>query len=156
MLGDVSTLRSLEKYFVCSFYKLIFGWQGAPETIQERLVDVPSTYVETYKKYTRQGSRVLALAYRPLPDMTVSLLGMHLSLNSVQLNYHQFLLRDLSFSLKFIYLFLERLIWSWQLMYDFLFMYFLKTYWHISHSIRDSCLSIQIHSYWIYQLVTIS
>ncbi|XP_039127115.1 probable manganese-transporting ATPase PDR2 isoform X2 [Dioscorea cayenensis subsp. rotundata] len=45
--------------------------KGAPETIQERLVDVPSTYVETYKKYTRQGSRVLALAYRPLPDMTV-------------------------------------------------------------------------------------
>ncbi|KAM0949224.1 putative P-type Mg(2+) transporter [Dioscorea sansibarensis] len=45
--------------------------KGAPETIQERLVDIPLTYVETYKKYTRQGSRVLALAYRSLPDMTV-------------------------------------------------------------------------------------
>ncbi|KAJ0981077.1 hypothetical protein J5N97_009332 [Dioscorea zingiberensis] len=45
--------------------------KGAPETIQERLLSVPPTYVETYKKYTRQGSRVLALAYRLLPEMTV-------------------------------------------------------------------------------------
>ncbi|KAF8395617.1 hypothetical protein HHK36_019567 [Tetracentron sinense] len=46
--------------------------KGAPETIQDRLIDVPSSYVETYKKYTRQGSRVLALACKALPDMTVS------------------------------------------------------------------------------------
>ncbi|XP_022965544.1 probable manganese-transporting ATPase PDR2 [Cucurbita maxima] len=46
--------------------------KGAPETIQERLTDIPSFYVETYKKYTRQGSRVLALAYKSLPDMMVS------------------------------------------------------------------------------------
>ena len=45
--------------------------QGAPETIQERLINVPAWYVETYKKHTRQGSRVLALAYKSLPDMTV-------------------------------------------------------------------------------------
>ncbi|XP_051116163.1 probable manganese-transporting ATPase PDR2 [Andrographis paniculata] len=46
--------------------------KGAPETIQERLDEVPSWYIKIYKKYTRQGSRVLALAYKPLPDMTVS------------------------------------------------------------------------------------
>ncbi|KAI3834857.1 hypothetical protein MKW98_015970 [Papaver atlanticum] len=46
--------------------------KGAPETIQDRLIDLPSTYVETYKKYTRQGSRVLALAFKPLGDMAVS------------------------------------------------------------------------------------
>lgn len=46
--------------------------KGAPETIQGRLVDVPSSYVKTYKKYTRQGSRVLALAFKSLPEMTVS------------------------------------------------------------------------------------
>lgn len=46
--------------------------KGAPETIQERLVDLPPSYVETYKKYTRQGSRVLALAFKSLPEMTVS------------------------------------------------------------------------------------
>ncbi|KAM7278951.1 hypothetical protein ACFE04_006085 [Oxalis oulophora] len=46
--------------------------KGAPETIQERLVDLPLSYVETYKAYTRQGSRVLALAYKTLPEMTIS------------------------------------------------------------------------------------
>ncbi|XP_020086231.1 probable manganese-transporting ATPase PDR2 [Ananas comosus] len=46
--------------------------KGAPETLQERIADLPATYVEIYKKYTRQGSRVLALAYKTLPDMTVS------------------------------------------------------------------------------------
>lgn len=46
--------------------------KGAPETIQGRLIDVPSSYVKTYKKYTRQGSRVLALAFKSLPEMTVS------------------------------------------------------------------------------------
>ncbi|XP_043724441.1 probable manganese-transporting ATPase PDR2 [Telopea speciosissima] len=45
--------------------------KGAPETIQDRLIDLPSSYVHTYKKYTRQGSRVLALAYKPLPAMAV-------------------------------------------------------------------------------------
>ncbi|KAK4770522.1 hypothetical protein SAY87_031054 [Trapa incisa] len=46
--------------------------KGAPETIQDRLMDLPPSYVMTYKKYTRQGSRVLALAFKSLPDMTVS------------------------------------------------------------------------------------
>ncbi|CAN0914021.1 Probable manganese-transporting ATPase PDR2 [Linum grandiflorum] len=46
--------------------------KGAPETIQDRLTNLPPSYVETYKKYTRQGSRVLALAFKSLPDMTVS------------------------------------------------------------------------------------
>ncbi|XAR73112.1 Calcium-transporting ATPase [Bertholletia excelsa] len=57
-------VRVQEKYF--AFVK------GAPETIQERLLELPSSYVKTFKKYTRQGSRVLALAYKPLPEMTVS------------------------------------------------------------------------------------
>lgn len=46
--------------------------KGAPETIQDRLTELPPAFVETYKKYTRQGSRVLALAFKPLSDMTVS------------------------------------------------------------------------------------
>ncbi|KAK2391289.1 putative manganese-transporting ATPase pdr2 [Trifolium repens] len=46
--------------------------KGAPEIIQDRLINVPPAYVETYKRYTRQGSRVLALAHKSLPDMTVS------------------------------------------------------------------------------------
>ncbi|KAF6151874.1 hypothetical protein GIB67_010448 [Kingdonia uniflora] len=46
--------------------------KGAPETIQDRMIDIPPSYVHTYKKYTRQGSRVLALAFKPLPEMSVS------------------------------------------------------------------------------------
>uniref|UniRef100_A0A2P2M6E0 Uncharacterized protein MANES_17G018800 n=1 Tax=Rhizophora mucronata TaxID=61149 RepID=A0A2P2M6E0_RHIMU len=46
--------------------------KGAPETIQDRLTEMPPSYVETYKTYTRQGSRVLALAFKSLPDMAVS------------------------------------------------------------------------------------
>lgn len=45
--------------------------KGAPEVIQERLTEVNSKYVEAYKHYTCQGSRVLALAYKKLPDMPV-------------------------------------------------------------------------------------
>ncbi|GME82764.1 unnamed protein product [Ambrosiozyma monospora] len=40
--------------------------KGAPETIAERLVQVPPKYEETYKYFTRSGSRVLALAYKVL------------------------------------------------------------------------------------------
>jgi len=40
------------------------GVKGAPETIQRMLVDVPPKYEETYKFFSRNGARVLALAYK--------------------------------------------------------------------------------------------
>ncbi|KAI5286446.1 hypothetical protein KEM52_001995 [Ascosphaera acerosa] len=40
------------------------GVKGAPETIRKMLVDVPPDYEETFKHFTRNGARVLALAYR--------------------------------------------------------------------------------------------
>ncbi|KAI1340328.1 cation pump, Ca2+ pump [Xylariaceae sp. FL0016] len=40
--------------------------KGAPETIMKMLVTVPRDYEETYKYFTRRGSRVLALAYKQL------------------------------------------------------------------------------------------
>ncbi|TEA16699.1 Manganese-transporting ATPase 1 [Colletotrichum sidae] len=40
--------------------------KGAPETIQKRLTTVPADYEETFKYFTRRGSRVLALAYKQL------------------------------------------------------------------------------------------
>ena len=40
------------------------GVKGAPETIATMLVDVPDKYEETFKYFTRNGGRVLALAYR--------------------------------------------------------------------------------------------
>ncbi|KAH7434487.1 hypothetical protein KP509_06G019400 [Ceratopteris richardii] len=45
--------------------------KGAPEVIQERLIEVDPKYVEAYKHFTCQGSRVLALAYKALPEMPV-------------------------------------------------------------------------------------
>lgn len=40
--------------------------KGAPETIRKMLVDAPDNYDETFKFFTRNGGRVLALAYRYL------------------------------------------------------------------------------------------
>ncbi len=40
--------------------------KGAPETIMRMLVTVPDDYEETFKHFTRMGSRVLALAYKQL------------------------------------------------------------------------------------------
>lgn len=42
------------------------GVKGAPETIQKMLVAVPPKYEETYKYFSRNGARVLALAYKYL------------------------------------------------------------------------------------------
>ncbi|CCX07594.1 Similar to Probable cation-transporting ATPase 1; acc. no. P39986 [Pyronema omphalodes CBS 100304] len=40
------------------------GVKGAPETIRKMLTKVPEQYEETFKYFTRKGSRVLALAYK--------------------------------------------------------------------------------------------
>ncbi|KAK3706382.1 putative cation-transporting ATPase 1 [Vermiconidia calcicola] len=42
------------------------GVKGAPETIRKMLVDVPPKYEETFKYFSRNGARVLALAYKYL------------------------------------------------------------------------------------------
>jgi cation-transporting ATPase 13A1 len=42
------------------------GVKGAPETIRKMLVTVPDDYEETFKYFTRMGSRVLALGYKYL------------------------------------------------------------------------------------------
>ena len=42
------------------------GVKGAPETIQKMLIKVPPYYEETFKYFTRNGGRVLALGYRYL------------------------------------------------------------------------------------------
>ncbi|KAJ5574068.1 Cation transporting ATPase [Penicillium hispanicum] len=42
------------------------GVKGAPETIRTMLVNTPPHYEETYKYFTRNGARVLALAYKHL------------------------------------------------------------------------------------------
>ncbi|KAL6921307.1 hypothetical protein ACHAP8_008506 [Fusarium lateritium] len=56
--NDIKTGRKIKGTFA--------GVKGAPETIQKMLKVVPQDYEETYKYFTRKGSRVLALAYKQL------------------------------------------------------------------------------------------
>ncbi|EKJ77853.1 hypothetical protein FPSE_01946 [Fusarium pseudograminearum CS3096] len=56
--NDIKTGRKIKGTFA--------GVKGAPETIQKMLKVVPEDYEETYKYFTRKGSRVLALAYKQL------------------------------------------------------------------------------------------
>lgn len=55
---DRITSRKMKGTFV--------GVKGAPETIRTMLKDTPPNYEETFKFFTRNGGRVLALAYRYL------------------------------------------------------------------------------------------
>lgn len=50
--------------------KTLVSVKGAPETIKTMLSKVPVEYDDTYKWYTRRGSRVLALAYKELGTMS--------------------------------------------------------------------------------------
>ncbi|KAI0828564.1 endoplasmic reticulum Ca-transporting P-type ATPase [Trametes gibbosa] len=51
--------------------RCIVASKGAPETIKRMLATVPSHYDETYKWYTRRGSRVLALGFKEVDSLTV-------------------------------------------------------------------------------------
>ncbi|KIP05730.1 hypothetical protein PHLGIDRAFT_30782 [Phlebiopsis gigantea 11061_1 CR5-6] len=57
---------------VCSLPsgRLVVAVKGAPETIRGMLSHIPETYDETYKYYTRRGSRVLALGFREMDSMS--------------------------------------------------------------------------------------
>jgi cation-transporting ATPase 13A1 len=56
MVNDKKNKRKVTSTFV--------GVKGAPETIRKMLVNPPENYEETFKHYTRNGGRVLALAYK--------------------------------------------------------------------------------------------
>ncbi|KAJ9655806.1 putative cation-transporting ATPase 1 [Neophaeococcomyces mojaviensis] len=58
LMTDPSTGRKAKGTFV--------GVKGAPETIRKMLVSTPPKYEETFKHFTRNGARVLALAYKYL------------------------------------------------------------------------------------------
>jgi cation-transporting ATPase 13A1 len=45
--------------------------KGAPETLKTMLAHVPSDYDETYKWYTRRGSRVLALGMKEYDSISM-------------------------------------------------------------------------------------
>lgn len=50
--------------------KTLVAVKGAPETIKNMLRKVPEFYDETYKWYTRKGSRVLALGMKEMEVMS--------------------------------------------------------------------------------------
>ncbi|KAJ8324295.1 putative cation-transporting ATPase 1 [Batrachochytrium dendrobatidis] len=52
--------------------KTLISAKGAPETIKGMLRTVPKDYDEHYKYWARRGKRVLALAYKHAPKMTVT------------------------------------------------------------------------------------
>ena len=58
----VTTDRGTSKKTKCTFV----GVKGAPETIRKMLTRTPPNYEETFKYFTRNGGRVLALGYRYL------------------------------------------------------------------------------------------
>jgi magnesium-transporting ATPase (P-type) len=51
--------------------KTIVSVKGAPETIKGMLSSVPGGYDETYKWFTRRGSRVLALGIKEMDALAV-------------------------------------------------------------------------------------
>ncbi|KAF9098989.1 hypothetical protein BGX23_004524 [Mortierella sp. AD031] len=63
-MSTVSTLTSPEFRTT----KLFVAVKGAPETLKNMYTQLPQHYEETYKQFTRRGSRVLALGYKYLPD----------------------------------------------------------------------------------------
>ncbi|CAO3617333.1 unnamed protein product [Cunninghamella blakesleeana] len=48
--------------------KTFVSVKGAPETLRTMYKEVPSDYIDTYRYFTRKGSRVLALGYKYLDD----------------------------------------------------------------------------------------
>jgi manganese-transporting P-type ATPase len=64
--SSVATVTSVDPRTGKKTKGTFVGVKGAPETIQKMLVHTPPDYEETFKYFTRKGSRVLALAYKHL------------------------------------------------------------------------------------------
>jgi cation-transporting ATPase 13A1 len=64
--SSVATITAVHPNTGKKMRSTFVGVKGAPETIMKMLVKVPADYEETFKYFTRKGSRVLALAYKHL------------------------------------------------------------------------------------------
>ena len=60
---------------------LVAAAKGAPETIKGMLQHVPTGYDDTYKWFTRRGSRVLALGIKTMEPLGGDKVGIRLSLS---------------------------------------------------------------------------
>jgi magnesium-transporting ATPase (P-type) len=65
--------------------KVIVAVKGAPETIKGMLKLVPEGYDDTYKWFTRRGSRVLALGMKEMDALTVDKVRSPLNIQSIRL-----------------------------------------------------------------------
>lgn len=64
--SSVATINAIDPKTGDKMRGTFVGVKGAPETIMKMLTTVPKDYEETFKYFTRRGSRVLALAYKQL------------------------------------------------------------------------------------------
>ncbi|OQD89512.1 hypothetical protein PENANT_c002G08673 [Penicillium antarcticum] len=64
--STIATVTSNDRKTSKKTKSTFVGVKGAPETIGNMLVNAPPNYEETYKHFTRNGARVLALAYKYL------------------------------------------------------------------------------------------
>ncbi|KAM6494929.1 hypothetical protein JOM56_009552 [Amanita muscaria] len=64
-----SALKRMSTISSTSAGRTLVAVKGAPETIRNMLAKIPESYDETYKWYTRKGSRVLALAMKEMEAM---------------------------------------------------------------------------------------
>ncbi|KAL1960659.1 hypothetical protein VTO42DRAFT_7238 [Malbranchea cinnamomea] len=62
--SSIATVISVDRQSQKRSKATFVGVKGAPETIRTMLVSAPPHYEETYKYFTRNGARVLALAYK--------------------------------------------------------------------------------------------
>lgn len=71
--STIATVVTNDRRTSKKFKSTFVGVKGAPETIRTMLVDTPPNYEETFKYFTRNGARVLALAHKYLaPDSDLS------------------------------------------------------------------------------------
>jgi manganese-transporting P-type ATPase len=64
--SSVATVLRADRSSGKKIKSTIVGVKGAPETIRTMLVETPPKYEETFKYFTRNGARVLALGYKYL------------------------------------------------------------------------------------------
>ena len=62
--SSVATVLLTDKFTNKKVRATFAGVKGAPETIRSMLTEIPPNYEETFKYFTRNGARVLALGYR--------------------------------------------------------------------------------------------
>ncbi|KIJ31776.1 hypothetical protein M422DRAFT_783698 [Sphaerobolus stellatus SS14] len=89
-----SALKRMSTVVSLTQVQLIAAAKGAPETIKGMLSKVPEGYDETYKHFTRRGSRVLALGIKDMDTMSTDKMCYLSSIENTFKQYTYVLLRE--------------------------------------------------------------